>query len=117
MGMSTGCLFCNIVAREVPAQIVYENDHVLAFRDIRPMAPTHALVIPKRHIEGIHEAKAEDAAVLGDLLLAARNVAENLGLATGGYRLIINEGADAGQSVFHLHCHIMGGRPMAWPPG
>ncbi len=115
--MSTGCLFCNIVARTIPAQIVHENDHVLAFRDIHPMAPTHALVIPKRHITGIHDATPADAALLGELLLAARDVAEALGLAQSGYRLVMNQGSDGGQSVLHLHCHVMGGRPMAWPPG
>src|SRR5579871_6034705 len=82
--MASGCLFCNIVARTTPAQIVFENEHVLAFRDIRPMAPTHALVIPKTHIVGVHEATAEDAQTLAQLLLAARDVAEKLGLATGG---------------------------------
>lgn len=111
-----GCLFCNIVAKTTPAQIVFENDHVVAFRDIRPVAPTHALVIPKKHIAGVHEATAEDAATLGHLLLAARDVAEKLGLASGGYRLVINQGPDAGQSVFHVHCHVMGGRQMGWPP-
>ena len=112
-----GCLFCNIVAGKTPAQIIYDNDHVVAFKDIRPAAPVHALVIPKTHITGIHDATAEHAAVLGQVLLAARDVAEKLGLGEGGYRLVINQGADAGQSVFHLHCHVIGGRPMAWPPG
>lgn len=115
--MSTGCLFCNIVARTIPAQIVLENDHVLAFKDIRPVAPTHALVIPKKHVVGVHDATPEHAAMLGQLLLAARDVAESLGLAQSGYRLVVNQGPDAGQSVLHLHCHVMGGRPMAWPPG
>jgi histidine triad (HIT) family protein len=115
--MTTGCLFCNIVAKSIPAQIVLENEHVVAFKDIRPVAPTHALVIPKRHIPGVHEATAEDAATLGQVLLAARDVAEKLGLADGGYRLVINQGPDAGQSVFHVHCHVLGGRAMAWPPG
>ncbi len=117
--MSTGrhCLFCNIVAKTTPAQIVLENEHVVAFKDIRPVAPIHALVIPKKHIPGVHDAKAEDAAVLGQVLLAARDVAEQLGLADGGYRLVLNQGPDAGQSVFHVHCHVMGGRAMAWPPG
>jgi histidine triad (HIT) family protein len=115
--MSTGCLFCNIAAKTTPAQIVFENDHVVAFRDIRPVAPTHALVIPKRHIRGVHDATAEDAAILGQVLLAARDVAEKLGLAESGYRLVLNQGPDAGQSVFHVHCHVLGGRPMAWPPG
>jgi histidine triad (HIT) family protein len=111
------CLFCNIAARTTPAQIVFENDHVLAFKDIRPIAPTHALVIPKRHVGGVHDATGADAGLLGQVLLAARDVAEQLGLAEGGYRLVINQGPDAGQSVFHLHCHVLGGRPMAWPPG
>jgi histidine triad (HIT) family protein len=112
-----GCLFCNIVEKKTPAQIIHENEHVVAFKDIRPVAPTHALVIPKRHVTGIHDAKAEDAALLGQILLAARDVAEKLGLEAGGYRLVINQGPDAGQSVFHVHCHVLGGRPMAWPPG
>jgi histidine triad (HIT) family protein len=113
----TGCLFCNIVARKTPAQLVFENAHVLAFTDIRPVAPSHALVIPKRHIGGVHEATAADAEMLGQLVLAAREVAEGLGLSGSGYRLVINQGPDAGQSVFHLHCHVIGGRSMGWPPG
>jgi histidine triad (HIT) family protein len=115
--MSTGCLFCNIVARTTPALIVFEDEHVLAFKDIRPVAPTHFLVIPKKHIVGVHEATAADTDLLGRIALTARNVAEELGLAAGGYRLVVNQGADAGQSVLHLHCHVMGGRRMAWPPG
>ncbi len=115
--MSTGCLFCNIVAKTTPAQIVFEDAFAIAFRDIRPVAPTHVLVVPKAHVEGIHDAKPEHAEMLGRVLLAARDVAEKLGLAAGGYRLAINQGPDAGQSVLHLHCHVIGGRPMAWPPG
>ncbi|HEY8042329.1 MAG TPA: histidine triad nucleotide-binding protein [Polyangiaceae bacterium] len=115
--MSTGCLFCNIVARTTPAKIVLENEHVVAFQDIRPVAPTHALVIPKKHLAGVHDATPEDAVLLGQIVLAARDVAERLGLAEGGYRLVFNQGPDAGQSVFHVHCHVLGGRPMAWPPG
>lgn len=111
-----GCLFCNIVAKTTPAQIVFENDHVVAFRDIRPAAPTHVLVIPKKHVAGVHEATGEDAETLGRVLLGARDVAEKLGLASGGYRLVINQGPDAGQSVFHIHCHVIGGRQMGWPP-
>jgi histidine triad (HIT) family protein len=112
-----GCLFCKLIAREIPSDIVFENDHALAFRDLRPAAPTHVLVIPKRHITGIHDAKPEDGAMLGELLLTARNVAEQLGLADGGYRIVVNQGPNAGQSVFHLHVHVLGGRGMAWPPG
>lgn len=111
------CLFCKIVKREIPAKIVLENDHALAFEDVNPQAPKHFLVIPKKHIEGVHEAKGEDAVTLGELLLAARNVAEQAGLGDGGYRLVVNSGRDAGQSVFHLHVHVLGGRQLAWPPG
>lgn len=110
------CLFCKIVAREIPAQIVYESEHAVAFRDIRPVAPTHVLVIPKKHVASIDEAADEDALMLGNLLLAARDVAKQEGL-TGGYRLVTNNGADAGQSVFHVHVHVLAGRPLAWPPG
>jgi histidine triad (HIT) family protein len=111
------CLFCKIVAREVPSDIVLETPDLLAFRDVRPVAPTHALVIPKRHIVSLHDAVAADEALLGRFLLAAREVAEKLGLGATGYRLVINSGVDAGQSVFHVHLHVLGGRPMAWPPG
>jgi len=117
MTTPSDCLFCKIVAKAIPAKLVLENDHVVAFEDIRPMAPKHALVIPKKHIVGIHEATPGDAAVLGQVLLAARDAAEKLGLGEGGYRLVINQGPDAGQSVLHLHCHVLGGRAMAWPPG
>jgi histidine triad (HIT) family protein len=111
------CLFCNIAARKTPAEILFEDEHLLAFRDIRPVAPVHALVIPKKHVDGVHAAVQADPVLLGRVLVAAREVAEKLGLGTSGYRLVINEGANAGQSVFHLHCHVIGGRPMAWPPG
>jgi histidine triad (HIT) family protein len=113
----TECLFCKIVARQIPANIVLENDHVLAFRDIRPVAPTHVLVVPKEHLDGIHDAAAGHVETLGRLMLAARQVAEELGLAKEGYRLVINQGSNAGQSVLHLHCHVLGGRALAWPPG
>jgi len=115
--MSTGCLFCNIVARTTPAHIIHENEHVVAFRDIRPVAPSHALVIPKKHITGISDATADDAALLGQVILAGREVAEKMGVGASGYRLVLNQGPDGGQSVFHVHCHVMGGRQMAWPPG
>ena len=114
--MATGCLFCNIAARTTPAQIVLENDHVVAFKDIRPVAPTHVLVIPKKHVAGVHEATASDAEVLAQVVFGARDVADQLGLGSG-YRLVINQGPDAGQSVFHIHCHVLGGRSLGWPPG
>lgn len=111
------CLFCKIIAREIPGKIVYEDDDVLAFEDIRPVAPTHTLVIPKRHIASIDEAKPEDAELLGKVLLAASKVAKQAGIQEGGWRLVINNGANAGQTVFHIHAHVLGGRGMQWPPG
>jgi len=110
-------LFEKIAAREIPASIVYEDDMVLAFRDIKPQAPTHILIIPKKPIPRIAEANAEDHKVLGHLLLKAADVADKLGLKKGGYRLVFNNGPDAGEAVPHLHCHILGGRQMTWPPG
>jgi len=110
-------LFEKIVVREIPAEIVYEDDLVLAFRDIKPQAPTHVLIIPKRPIPRVGEAKAEDLAVLGHLLLKAGEVAKTLGLGKSGFRLVFNNGRDAGEAVPHLHCHILGGRPLGWPPG
>lgn len=110
-------LFEKIAAREVPAEIVYEDDLVLAFRDIKPQAPTHVLIVPKKPIARISEAKAEDQQVLGYLLLKAAEVAKSLGLGPNGYRLVFNNGPDAGEAVPHLHCHIIGGRRLGWPPG
>lgn len=110
-------IFEKIAAREIPADIVYEDDLVLAFRDISPKAPTHILIVPKKHITRLAEATAADHKLLGHLLLKAAEVAEKAGLKNSGYRLVINNGADGGESVPHLHCHIMGGRRMAWPPG
>jgi histidine triad (HIT) family protein len=110
-------LFERIIARELPATIVYEDDQVLAFRDIKPQAPIHVLIIPKNPIPRIAEAKPEDQQVLGWLLLRAAHVAEQLGLSNSGYRLVFNNGPDAGEAVPHLHCHIIGGRKLGWPPG
>ena len=110
-------LFEKIIAREIPAQIVYEDDLVLAFRDVKPQAPTHVLVIPKKPIPRIAEAKPEDHKILGHLLLKAAEVARSLGLAQSGFRLVFNNGPDAGEAVPHLHCHVLGGRQMIWPPG
>jgi histidine triad (HIT) family protein len=110
-------LFEKIIDREIPATVVYEDDLVLAFRDIKPQAPTHVLVIPKKPIPRISEAKPEDHKVLGHLLLKAAEVANQLGLTQSGFRLVFNNGPDAGEAVPHLHCHIIGGRKMSWPPG
>ena len=110
-------LFEKIIAREVPAAIVFEDDSVLAFRDILPQAPTHVLIVPKKLIARLAEAQADDEKLLGHLLLKAAEVADKVGLKKGGYRLVINNGADGGETVPHLHVHILGGRHMAWPPG
>ena len=110
-------LFEKIVAREIPANIVYEDDLVLAFHDIKPQAPVHVLIIPKQPIPRVAEAGPDDHEVLGHLLLKAAGVADQLGLKQSGYRLVINNGPHAGEAVPHLHVHILGGRPMAWPPG
>ncbi len=110
-------LFEKIIAREIPADIVYEDDLVLAFRDIKPQAPTHVLMVPRKAIPRIAEATPEDHRLLGHLLLKAAEAAVKLGLNRSGYRLVINNGPDGGESVPHLHCHILGGRHLGWPPG
>ena len=110
-------LFEKIIAREIPATIVYEDDLVLAFRDVKPQAPAHVLIVPKKVIPRIADAAPDDHKVLGHLLLKAGEVAKSLGIADTGYRLVINNGPNAGESVPHLHMHILGGRQMAWPPG
>ena len=112
--MSDSCLFCRIVRGEIPARIVREDEHTVAFRDIDPKAPTHVLVIPRVHVASLDE--AGDPALVGQLMLAAAEVAAAEGIA-GGYRTVINTGADAGQTVHHLHVHVLGGRKLAWPPG
>lgn len=113
--MSSDCLFCRIVRREIPATIVREDEDTLAFRDIDPKAPTHVLVIPKTHVASLNE--ANDPATLGRVLLAAREIAKSEGIADTGYRTVINTGAEAGQTVHHVHVHLLGGRHMSWPPG
>ncbi len=110
-------LFQKIIDREIPADIVYETDHVLAFRDINPQAPVHVLVIPKKPIDRIANAAPDDEALLGKVMLAAAEVARLEGIEATGYRLVINNGENAGQTVFHLHCHVLGGRRQGWPPG
>jgi len=110
-------LFERIIARELPGAILYEDDQVVAFQDIRPQAPVHVLIVPRKPIPRIAEAGPQDQPVLGHLLLKAAEVAARLGLAKSGFRLVFNNGADAGEAVPHLHCHILGGRPLGWPPG
>ena len=110
-------IFGRIAAGEIPADILYEDAEVVAFRDISPQAPTHILVIPRKPIPTLNDARPEDAELLGKLLLAAAKVAAQAGIAEAGYRTVINCNAAAGQTVFHLHLHVLGGRPLQWPPG
>jgi histidine triad (HIT) family protein len=111
------CLFCRIIAHEVPASIVYEDDHVLAFNDINPQGPTHVLVVPKRHIASLNALTPEDDAIVGEVVRRAAAIAAASGIAEGGYRTIFNTNRDAGQTVFHIHLHLIGGRSLHWPPG
>lgn len=110
------CIFCRIIQKEIPANIVHETADILAFRDLSPQAPEHILVIPKRHISKLSEAQAEDQDLLGALLIAATETARKLNIQEG-YRVVINNGESAGQSVFHVHLHLLGGRSFGWPPG
>jgi histidine triad (HIT) family protein len=110
------CLFCRIIRGEVPAKKVYEDEETFVFEDIKPQAPTHVLIIPKKHIVGVREAKAEDASIIGKLHLVAAQIAYDRKIENG-YRTVFNVGPGAGQSVFHLHLHLLGGRPLSWPPG
>ena len=114
--MADECLFCQIHQRRVPSASVYEDAELFAFRDIRPQAPTHIVIIPKQHIERVSDVDAATAPLMGRLTLAANRIAQDQGLASG-YRLVVNCGRDGGQTVFHLHLHLLGGRPMSWPPG
>jgi histidine triad (HIT) family protein len=111
------CLFCRIIAGEIPADVVYQDERSVAFRDVNPQAPAHLLVIPRDHMESLDEASQRDEALLGHLLRIAARIANEQGLSESGYRTVINTGAGAGQSVFHLHLHVLGGRPLSWPPG
>jgi len=116
------CIFCKIVRGEVPSKRVYEDEQVYAFHDINPVAPVHILIVPKKHITGIQTLEREDECLVGHMFYVARKIAEELGIAPDenlnkGYRLVFNVGKDAGQSVFHLHLHLIGGRKMEWPPG
>ncbi|WP_086480733.1 histidine triad nucleotide-binding protein [Oceanospirillum sanctuarii] len=111
------CLFCKLVAREIPADIVFEDDDVIAFRDIAPQAPTHILIIPKRHISTLNDLTEEDCALVGRLQFTAQKIAKEVGIAEDGYRVVMNCNEDGGQTVYHIHMHLLGGRSMTWPPG
>jgi histidine triad (HIT) family protein len=111
------CLFCKIIQREIPASIVYEDDRVLAFNDINPQASTHVLVVPKKHIGTLNDLQSGDDAIVGEVVRRAAAIAEERGIAAGGYRTVFNTNRDAGQTVFHIHLHLIGGRNLSWPPG
>jgi len=111
------CLFCKIIAREIPASIVYEDDRVIAFNDINPQAPTHVLLVPKRHIASLNELSPDDDALVGELVRRAAALASERRVSSSGFRTVFNTNRDAGQTVFHIHLHLLGGRAMHWPPG
>jgi len=111
------CLFCGIVDGKVKANLVYQDDAVVAFKDVAPRAPVHILIIPRKHVASVSDIAAADHALIGEIFQVAAKLAHEYGIAESGYRVVVNSGADAGQSVFHLHYHLMGGRQMTWPPG
>jgi histidine triad (HIT) family protein len=114
---STDCIFCKIVRGEIPCSRVYEDEHFVAFDDISPQAPVHVLIVPREHIETLEDLTADHALLAGRSILVGQSIARARGLAPNGYRLVYNCGKDAGQAVFHIHLHLLGGRPMKWPPG
>ena len=111
------CLFCNIVSGDIPATIVYQDERLVAFRDINPQAPTHVLVVPRVHVATLNDLTEHDDGLVGEMVRRATRIAADLGHAEGGYRTVFNCNADAGQTVFHIHLHLLAGRPLAWPPG
>jgi len=114
---SSDCLFCRISRGEIPADLVRSDPEVVAFRDLHPQAPVHVLIIPRKHIPSVNDLAEGDSDLMGQLFLAARELAREMGISEGGYRMVVNAGPDAGQTVFHLHLHLLGGRGMGWPPG
>lgn len=113
----TDCIFCKIIARKIPARVVYEDELSLAFEDINPQAPVHTLVIPKKHIPTLLDLKEDDGALIAHLLNVAKNIARDKGIAERGFRIVTNCNPESGQTVYHIHLHVLGGRPMHWPPG
>ena len=111
------CIFCKIAKKELPADVIYESDNIIAFKDIKPKAPYHILIIPKKHIPTLDDISEQDQIILGKMFLVARDIARSLGINERGYRTVFNCKSDAGQEVYHLHLHLMGGRKMRWPPG
>jgi histidine triad (HIT) family protein len=114
---TSDCLFCKIVAGKIPAELIYENDDVVAFKDISPQAPVHNLIIPKKHIAMINDINKEDETLIGKMFLAAKIIAKQEGIADDGYRTVMNCGESAGQTIFHIHLHLLAGRSLSWPPG
>ncbi len=117
MNHDPNCLFCKIIERKIPSKIVYEDEFSLAFEDVNPQAPTHTLIVPKKHIQDIHSITVADREVIGHLFFVAKSVATSKGLENNGYRMVINNGREAGQTVYHIHVHLLSGRPFSWPPG
>jgi histidine triad (HIT) family protein len=115
--MTQDCIFCKIAAGDIPASLVYQDEHVTAFHDINPQAPVHVLIIPNQHVESLAAVTGDDAATVGRLLTVAGNIAQLTGVAASGYRVVFNVGRDAGMAVYHLHAHLLGGRGLGWPPG
>lgn len=113
----SNCIFCKIISGEIPAKKVFENDNIIAFNDINPEAPVHILIIPKKHIASVNEITEQDINIIGEIFLAAKEIAKNQGVSEDGYRVVTNCGEKAGQSVQHLHYHLLGGRNLKWPPG
>ncbi|MDH4162783.1 MAG: histidine triad nucleotide-binding protein [Nitrospirota bacterium] len=117
MDLDQKCIFCKIIEKKIPARIVHEDEHSLAFEDLNPQAPIHMLIVPKKHIADIHGITVADREIIGHLFFVAKTIAAQKGLDKSGYRMVINNGRDAGQTVFHIHLHLLSGRPFAWPPG
>ena len=117
MSLDPNCLFCKIIEKQIPAKILHEDDYAIAFDDINPKAPVHTLIVPKKHITDIHSITVSDREVIGHLFFVARTLASQKGLEKNGYRMVINNGRDAGQTVFHIHLHLLAGRSFSWPPG
>ena len=115
--LDPSCIFCKIIEKKIPSAVVYEDEHAIAFNDLNPQAPVHILIVPKTHIADIHSIVVADRETIGHLFFVAKNIAVKSGLERSGYRMVINNGRDAGQSVFHIHLHLLSGRPFQWPPG
>ena len=113
----TDCLFCGIINGKIPSELIYDDKEIIAFKDINPQSPKHILIVPRRHINSLSEMEEVDKDLAGRLLLTARKIAQDQGISNEGYRVVVNNGQNGGQTVFHLHLHLLGGRPLSWPPG